>query len=235
MPLAWEAEALEYVRAMNVYLAKHANCALVLTQDPTLRDTLISELNDPKHPLVRSNFQVGPEEDEMDLLNMWDTALLDEPQTFRDHFLQLQYAVSGSMVYNKLFILPAVQKYGPEFHIFYPKSSTASFESSMKTILPTPPQINSTAPTTATPPSAEIPNIDTDTAAALLSTPDTLFGLYFYHRDELMPAYWHVVAISTKQTPSGRYKFFEADFEGEVIEVRAEDMSTLLLASCVVP
>ncbi|KAJ7232045.1 hypothetical protein B0H12DRAFT_1239759 [Mycena haematopus] len=235
-PHSWEAEALQHVRAMTLYVAAHARSSIVLAEDTTLRDTMLDQPKDD--PLARHNFQPGPGEDEMRLLRNWDDALRHEAQNFREHFLQLHYAASASMSYSKLILAPAIQKYGPNFHAFYQTALVVSIEESLRTIMPTPPPINETPRATSTakpPPSADLPNIDADAAAALLSSPDALFGLRFYQRDEELSGYWHIVSVSTKKTASDSYTVFEVDFGYGVLELRTEEMTATLLASCIVP
>jgi hypothetical protein len=75
----WEPEALRLVETMLRYYTAHALSAEVLAQDPTERDRLDKELRES--PNVRHD---DPNDDVPALLQSWDEALSQEPQTFKE-------------------------------------------------------------------------------------------------------------------------------------------------------
>lgn len=97
--------------------------------------------------------------------------------------------------------------------------------------------MNSQSRTPPSPPSADLPNLDLDSAKALLSVPyEALLSMRFYSRDnnELVAGFWRVDCINRKTTRNGSSVAFEVVFENleENFEMREQGVIEMLLNSC---
>ncbi|KAJ7222684.1 hypothetical protein C8J57DRAFT_1593238 [Mycena rebaudengoi] len=210
------------------YYTAHALSAEVLAQDPTERDRLDKELRS------------------------WDEALSQEPQTFKDHFLHFQYAVSAAMYYDRDIVTVAMQNHGSEFENFFRATLDARFQTVKDGILEARPrQVTSSSSNAHTlnspthrhhehePPSSEIPNLDLDGAKALLATPEILLSLQFYERNsvESCAGSWKVESVSQHQTRHGKTVAFKVQFMiiDTVLELPEDALLDLMVSSCIYP
>jgi hypothetical protein len=97
--------------------------------------------------------------------------------------------------------------------------------------------MNSQSRTPPSPPSADLPNLDLDSAKALLIVPyEALLSMRFYSRDnnEGIAGFWGVDCINRKTTRNGSSVAFEVVFENleENFEMHEQDVIEMLLNSC---
>ncbi|KAJ7223097.1 hypothetical protein GGX14DRAFT_426840 [Mycena pura] len=219
---------------MSRYLFPQAVSGHVVDQDPTRRDRMMAELAASEDPRLRREPKVDPNDDYEALLQEWVKVIAGEPAPtdFRSHFFRIHYTFSAAVYYEHYFVTPAIKKYGFDFQVYYQRCLSDQLEAFIIKKWPHG-QVNGN--TLPSPPPPDHANIDSESAMALLSTPEVLLGMSFYQRHEIIPEIWRVQAINQKKTRDGSYVAFEVMFDGgrEKIEFFEDDLKDLLLHSCV--